>query len=254
MKVPPITLVVPLFNEAARWDGHYWEALTDLRDISWLFVDDGSTDSTVDLIEPLRALPNVSLYKLRRNRGKANAVRTGLREAIGSGCQGVGSLDGDGAFHRSDVAALTETFKASCAFTPNKSSESHTWESIWASRVALAGRDIRRRASRHYIGRVIATVISTGLPGVPYDTQCGFKLFRSSRQFSACLEEPFTTRWFFDVELLQRWLIATGEPMKVWEVPLSHWRDVPGSKISTRSAGQIARELVFIGKQNRRLP
>jgi glycosyltransferase involved in cell wall biosynthesis len=249
-----ITLVVPLFNEANRWNQAYWQELSELDEISWLFVDDGSSDTTAELVEPLVAAGRCSLLRLPENQGKANAVRSGLLAALDEQPDAVGFLDGDGAFDKRDIESICATFGDNCLPTDSAGDVTAVFESVWASRVALAGRDIQRRASRHYLGRIIATLISPGLPGVPYDTQCGFKIFRSSQTLGTCLATPFSTRWFFDVELLQRWLIASGSPMKIWEVPLLHWRDVPGSKISNKQASRIAREIALIARTNRRLP
>ena len=253
MAASPVTLVVPLFNESARWDDAYWEELTTIEGVSWLFVDDGSSDSTTALVQQFTKSPNTGLLKLSRNLGKANAVRAGLRQALETGSLGVGFIDGDGAFTRVDIEKIVSTFIERCGRAAQQQTEESTWDSVWASRVALAGHQIDRKLSRHYVGRIIATIISPGLPNVPYDTQCGFKIFRSSAELTACLTEPFTTRWFFDVEVLQRWIANTGRPMKVWEVPLLHWRDVPGSKITSRNTTQIARELATISLRNRRL-
>jgi hypothetical protein len=108
---------------------------------------------------------------------------------------------------------------------------------VLGSRVALLGADIHRTASRHYLGRVFASVASLVLDARVYDTQCGAKLFRRSPALEAALAVPFLSRWAFDVELLGRLLAgAPGVPgvatSEVVEVPLRTWRDVPGSKLA----------------------
>jgi hypothetical protein len=70
-----------------------------------------------------------------------------------------------------------------------------------------------------------------------YDTQCGAKLFRADEMPAGLLDEPFLTRWLFDVEVLarlrRRALDGKGPTAEslVVEVPLRRWTDVPGSKV-----------------------
>ena len=69
-----------------------------------------------------------------------------------------------------------------------------------------------------------------------YDTQCDAKVFRRGPALRAALEEPFVTRWNVDIELIGR--LHRGSPQAPGlsleafvEMPLSNWRDVPGSKL-----------------------
>lgn len=243
-----VTVVVPLYNEEDRWQADYWRPMVAIPGTTWLFVDDGSSDRTPELVARFAEQTGVGTLSLGSNVGKANAVRAGLIQAMDDGTPGVGFLDGDGAFDVHDVTRIVADFRNRCL-----TDDSSEFESVWSSRVALAGHHINRRASRHYLGRIIATLISPGIPDVPYDTQCGFKLFRSSGELTACLANPFSTRWFFDVELLQRWITLTGKPMRIWEVPLLSWHDVAGSKLSGRASIQVGSEIVRIMRTNRHL-
>lgn len=55
-----------------------------------------------------------------------------------------------------------------------------TFDALWSSRVALSGRFIQKLASRHYMGRVVATLLSVDGNSISYDTQSGVKLFAAT--------------------------------------------------------------------------
>jgi len=235
------TLVVPCFNEGHRWSGNYWDELVRVADANWIFVNDGSSDRTADLIDDLTAYPNVRAINFASNQGKGEAIRNGLLEAFSwsrasGGC--IGFMDADGAFHRDDVARLLDEF--------DRLSDEDIFDALWSSRVALAGREIHRSRSRHYVGRAVATVMSIGYDDLPYDTQSGLKLFRLSEELQSCLARAFDTRWMFEIELIIRWRNLTGIPMRIREEPLEYWRDVAGSSISRREALRIIRELIRV--------
>lgn len=111
---------------------------------------------------------------------------------------------------------------------------------VFGARVRLLGRAIERRAVRHYLGRVFATAASYVLGFAIYDTQCGAKLFRRSPEIQALFQQPFATRWLFDVEFLARRMQACrNTPLRaiehiLYEYPLEEWRDVAGSKVKAR--------------------
>ncbi len=121
---------------------------------------------------------------------------------------------------------------------------------ILGSRVMLMGRDIRRSASRHYLGRVFATAASLALDLPVYDTQCGAKVFRVNDALRRMLAEPFRSRWVFDIEILARYLALPvedgGAPRasRIYELTVPAWHDVPGSKLRAwdfvRSIGELA--------------
>ncbi len=92
-----VSVVVPLYNEEENVEELY-EALTsvmvkDGRDYELLFIDDGSTDRTLDLLEPFgRKDPKVRLLRFRRNFGKAAAWAAGFDHARGDV---IVTIDGD---------------------------------------------------------------------------------------------------------------------------------------------------------------
>jgi hypothetical protein len=124
---------------------------------------------------------------------------------------------------------------------------------VLGSRVKLLGRNIDRRAGRHYLGRAFATCAALVLGLEVYDTQCGAKLFRVTPDLENVLAQPFCSRWIFDVELLARFLkLRPGDSEtknKIYEFPLYSWRDVPGSKIRLRDFFRSAIDLYKIRKR-----
>lgn len=231
-------VVVPCFNEADRWNPGYWQRLISLPQTRWIFVDDGSSDGTLALLESACIGTPGRLLAQPSNSGKAEAVRVGLLAALGeaSGDDTVAFMDADGAFGINDVERLCELITVL----------DEEFDALWSSRVALAGRSIQRTARRHYLGRIAATVLSWNDHAVPYDTQSGFKLFRPTNTLGQILQTPFETRWLFEVEMLNRFRRYAGRPMAIWEEPLFFWHDVPGSKVSGREVLRIGREILKV--------
>ena len=83
-----ISVVVPLLNEEHSLDAlhHQIAAALDPRGEPWeiVFVDDGSTDGSLDVLTRLHdEATNVVVVHLRRNFGKAAALQAGFLEASG---------------------------------------------------------------------------------------------------------------------------------------------------------------------------
>jgi len=228
-------LVVPVYNEADRFDPTYWRQMREKAHVRVHFVNDGSDDGSPALLDDLCREAGFTVTHLQVNQGKANAVRLGLVACLKADPEvPVGFIDADGVFGADDVAHLLSLLDHD---------DLRRFEGFFSSRVALSGRNIERRTSRHYIGRAVATVLSAAYTPMPYDSQSGLKFFRPSPVLLECLEAPFTTRWFFEMELLIRWRQATGEAMLVWEEPVQSWFDAPGSKISGRETLRVPREI-----------
>jgi dolichyl-phosphate beta-glucosyltransferase len=230
-------IVIPCYNEAARLDREAFEAAMTAWDSPiFVFVDDGSTDSTRLVLEAMRQRMEgrCRVLALPRNRGKAEAVRHGLKIALAEGATRVGYWDADLATPLGTIEEFGRELD-----------EHPEIDVVIGSRVKMLGRKIRRSAFRHYIGRVYATVASLVLRMPVYDTQCGAKLFRRSHALERALAAPFRSRWAFDVELLQRLQVQwrhTGA-QRIVEIPLREWRDVGESKVSLVSG---ARAYLFL--------
>ncbi len=91
-------IVVPCYNEAERLDVEaFVRAASELEDLKFLMVNDGSTDATAAVLEKLETSVPGSFESLTlpANRGKAEAVRQGLMRAIAQGADQVAFWDAD---------------------------------------------------------------------------------------------------------------------------------------------------------------
>lgn len=263
------TIVVPCYNEADRLDTFSLLRFANSRpEIGFLFVDDGSRDSTVDHLHLLHdAEPHrMHFLQLRENQGKAEAVRQGMLMALGIAApndeaiqeatidsgrfvvdlpESVGFWDADMA---TPLDAIPEFQRTLHRLSPI--------QMVIGSRHRLLGRKIRRSTSRAILGAAFARVASHAI-GVPIrDTQCGAKLFRVNNFTRQLFAERFMARWIFDVELFARASMLLGDSHRltesIYELPLDHWQEVPGSKLRRSDFVRAASELARIWWRYRR--
>lgn len=241
------TLVIPCFNEASRLDEEQIRQLIDAG-IHLVFVNDGSTDTTWDVLGRVRAgAPDaIALQGFMRNVGKGEAVRRGLRKAIADGAGVVGFADADFATPTPELLRLLARLH-----------ENPTVEIVMGSRLLRLGANVRRSPWRHTVGRIFAAFAARAVGMAVYDTQCGAKFFRVSPMLEAALAQPFVSRWAFDVELLARLHRGVGGPGRprasFVEVPLDVWLDQDGSKLTTREMLSALRELPAVYRSARAL-
>lgn len=247
MTPPELALVVPCYNEAARLDSEaFLHFVTTHPGVQLVLVDDGSLDATGEILERIRAAAPAAVTTLRHSprRGKAEAVRAGILAGLAQRAALVGFFDADLA---TPLRAIDD-FLAVLRDRP-------AVEFVLGSRVMLMGRDIRRKATRHYLGRVFATAVSHALDLPVYDTQCGAKILRVNAATATLFDTPFRSAWIFDVELIARYLrlpVAPGEPARrdrLYELVLPAWHDRPGSKLRWHDFARAAVELGYIWRE-----
>jgi glycosyltransferase involved in cell wall biosynthesis len=226
---PSVCVIVPCYNEAKRLHTEAFRRyFATHEDIRFLFVDDGSTDATVQVIEQLCSgvEDQAGLYRCPKNGGKAEAVRLGIVHALAAfKPELVGFWDADLATPLEAVQDFIDVLHLKPEI-----------EMVFGARVQLLGRQVHRKAARHYLGRVFATVASNVLGLAIYDTQCGAKLFRVTAATPTVFAEPFLSKWVFDIEIIARYLrfyhhdSARVEGI-IFEAPLRKWTDMAGSKL-----------------------
>jgi glycosyltransferase involved in cell wall biosynthesis len=223
-------IVVPCYNESKRIKAEaFLGALEKDPNLSFLFVNDGSTDDTFNVLQSLKEKNprQVEILNLEKNSGKAEAVRMGMLKSLEGPFDNIGYWD-------ADLATPVNAIEVFCCLLDSRDAEI-----VMGSRVRLLGRNIQRKAARHYLGRVFATCASLLLNINIYDTQCGAKIFRASDTLKRVFQKPFKVHWTFDVEMFARFPMVMGKSLAEissrWvECPLDEWFDVQGSNIKPK--------------------
>jgi glycosyltransferase involved in cell wall biosynthesis len=233
MSSSSLSIVIPAYNESARIGKTLREVVAYLEDQPGggevIVVDDGSKDDTSQVAEavfnerPARGVEG-RVIRVEPNRGKGNAVRTGLLAARNTVA----------AFFDADLSMpVTETPKL---VEPIRSGQ---YDVVFGSR-ALDRRLIGTHQpwTREQSGRIFNFVMRR-LTGLPFkDTQCGFKAFRMDVCRSV-VEGALIDRFGFDVELL---FIAHRAGLRMLEYPV-RWNDVAGGSVSFKTGLQGFGEL-----------
>lgn len=244
LKHAQAVIVVPCYNEAKRLKSNAFSEFADSHpNIDFLFVNDGSKDNTIDILEELCEHPSKRLHflDLKVNQGKAEAVRQGMQKAFRDGYAYAGYFDADLATPLDEIPQ----------FITKLDNLPQVWM-VMGSRVRMLGRRIKRKTIRHYLGRIFATVVSLLLRLPVYDTQCGAKMFRNNAAIKRIFDRPFVSRWIFDVEIIKHLLAietSTGGVMveeRFYELPLEAWEDVAGSKLKSTDFFKAFIELIRI--------
>jgi dolichyl-phosphate beta-glucosyltransferase len=218
-------LVVPCYNEEYRIDENaYFDFLTTHPDYLLIFVNDGSTDNTRQVIDQiLSRVDNIAVLTCSGNIGKAETVRYGVLHALENyEARYIGFIDADLSTPLVEIPSFEKEIEKNEGISI-----------VLGSRVQMLGKDIQRNLLRHWISRFIATIICKVLDEPVYDTQCGAKLF-SYRVAGPLFKERFLSKWLFDVEILARHKKITGDAQfrsTVIESPLSQWTERKESKL-----------------------
>jgi glycosyltransferase involved in cell wall biosynthesis len=172
-----------------------------------IVVDDGSRDSTAELVRAFAAgASEVRLVQNPGNRGKGYSVRSGILQALGDIVM----------FTDADLSAPIE--EAEGLFAAIADGADIAIGSRWLERNRQS---IRQPLYRQILGRCFNGV-TRAVMGLPFaDTQCGFKAFtRAAAQTVFQLQT--IERWGFDPEIL---FIALKRGFRVDEVPVSWAHD-----------------------------
>ena len=228
--VPPrVSVVIPAYNEEWRILPTVGAIATHMcsRGEPWelIIADDGSTDTTVSLLQDLR-FPNMTVLVAAKNTGKGDAVRRGILAARG---EFILFADADQSTPIEQFDRLMEKIDAG-------------YDVVVGSRAAAGAAVSGKSALRKVLSRGLHVVVSVGFGIEVADTQCGFKLFTAPAArslFNLQVVDGFS----FDLEVIY---LAGRLGLRTAEVPVE-WIDAPGSTVDAAKVSlQFVADLVKI--------
>ncbi|MFY2791737.1 dolichyl-phosphate beta-glucosyltransferase [Rhodococcus sp. MALMAid1271] len=226
---PVVSVVIPAYNEEWRILPTIGAIATHMsaRSEPWELIvsDDGSTDTTVALVEDLR-FANLTLVVAEKNTGKGDAVRRGMLAARGEVVL----------FADADQSTPIEQFDRLYSLIDEG------FDVVVGSRAAKGAAVSGKSLTRRVLSKSLRVVVSRGFGVTVSDTQCGFKLFTAdaaSTLFTMQIVDGFS----FDLEILY---LANKVGYRAAEVPVE-WIDAPGSTVEAAKVSmQFLRDLIRI--------
>lgn len=199
-----LTLVLPCYRETPVFSGSVAQIVSVLRtcDLTYeiLFVDDGSTDGTVELIKKTVARYPRTMRGLFhvKNTGRGKTVADGIEAARG---RVVGYIDID--------------LEVSPVYIP------HIVRMILENRADVV---VGERIYRSSFGSIIREILSVGykrlvrtaLPTGVIDTESGYKFFNRKKILPVVLKTR-DPHWFWDTEIIVRSRLAG---LRITQVPV----------------------------------
>ena len=158
-----IWVIVPALNEAENLEVVVPRIVKTLESLGEggrvLVIDDGSTDSTREVMDDLMcAWPGVDVESLRHNQGKAAALQRGFRRAVAEGASIVVMMDADGQDDPDELPRLVARLEAGA-------------DLVTGARLLRQDRFIKRNTSKLYNR---ATGMLSGAPGRDFNS--GYKV------------------------------------------------------------------------------
>ena len=221
--IKSISIVFPIYNEHERLkdcfrDIEKFNKITKIRNIEYIFVDDGSIDNSLGLISQfvnnknkLRNKIKFKIIKNNKNQGKGAALIKGVKAASK---EWVLTIDTD------ISVSLLEINK----WIKNKYLESN-YKIYFGSR-GLKKSNVKGLYYRKAIGLTLVLICKFFFNIKLHDTQCGFKLYEK-KLGKKIFERIIDKRFAHDIEIV---LLAKKYKIEIIELPVK-WTHKPGSKI-----------------------
>lgn len=186
-----VSIVIPIYNESKRIHRAF-STLTSfvppkgIKIKSVIFVNDGSTDNTLQLLKQYKSRYPKQIISYRKNKGKGYAVRKGM---IASKSEYTLFMDADIATPLSQIEKFLPYMKAGLDVIIGTRKNGHSTVTIHQPWV------------RENMGKIF-TSISRIILGVNVtDFTCGFKMFKFEAK-QAIFKRARINRWGYDSEIL----------------------------------------------------
>jgi dolichyl-phosphate beta-glucosyltransferase len=201
----PIVVILPIHNEQATLPSTLRKVQQYLYrhpHVSCLFIDDGSTDHSRDILAQgihQAKTPQLQLLSYQPQAGKGYAVRLGMRAAIAQ-CEYLCLMDGDLAYSLDHLDDLMMALQRSDMAIGNRQTAIPTRKSRW---IPCLMQRITLQLAQHWLGTTYA------------DPQAGLKGFRQSAA-QTLFQRQSIEGFGFDLELLY---IAAKQGLTIAQIP-----------------------------------
>lgn len=186
--IKKLSIIIPVYNEENRMS-YFFKDLNkyctkNLKNYEIIAVNDGSKDKSLNVLKEMK-YKNLKVLSYYPNKGKANAVKTGVSAAKGSHLL---FMDADGATAPKEISKIVPVFQE--------------YDVVVGSRnlkASQAKKDFTRRILSFGFNNYVSILFQTSFS----DYLCGFKGFKTdiARKLFHNIKSE---RWIFDVELFHR--------------------------------------------------
>lgn len=186
--IKKISIIIPVYNEEKRMSGFFKDlddyCTKNLKDYEIIAVNDGSKDRSLEILQKM-TYKNLKIISYTPNKGKANAVKTGVSAVKGSHLL---FMDADGATAPEEISKMLPGLEKYDVVVGSRNLKASQAKKSFSRTILSFG-------FNNYVNILFGTRFS--------DYLCGFKGFRTDvakKLFSNLKSE----RWIFDVELFHR--------------------------------------------------
>lgn len=210
-----LSVIIPVYNEANRvkksWKiiKNYFQ--NNLNNCELIFVNDGSTDNTLNIIKKLKANFPLKIISYSKNQGKGYAVKQGVLAATKNTLL----------FFDIDLSVPLSTTK--------KYLRKIDENSLIIGTRKLSGAKLLQRQNfyREKMGQAFTKLTNLILNNNCSDYTCGFKMM-PTKLAKEIFKKTKINRWTFDAELI---FLAKKMGVKIKEIPVV-WKNNSDTRVN----------------------